>query len=148
MPSARFQLDLTADEMAAIDRWSSMAGFRTKKEFLLNAFTLFQWAAKQVMLGRTICAINEGSGEVRHLEMPALSAIAEWGVPEPLSPDERRRRMAEAGQPLSENDLRTGVQHDVDTDRSVDPGGKNGSATDVREVSSLPGRTLVDPTEA
>ena len=89
---SRYQLDLTTDEMAAIDRWSSMAGFRTKKEFLLNAFTLFQWAAKQVMAGRTICAINERSGEVRHLEMPALAAIAECAAPPPLNPEEVRRR--------------------------------------------------------
>ena len=77
--------------MRWIDRWSALAGFRTKKEFLLNAFTLFQWAAKQVMLGRTICAINERSGEIHHLAMPALAAIADYSMPPPLSAEEVRR---------------------------------------------------------
>ena len=90
---SRYQLDLTADEMAAIDRWSSMAGFRTRKEFLLNAITLFQWAAKQVMPGRTICAIDERSGEVHHLEMPALAAISECAA-------RRSTRKRGAGVPL------------------------------------------------
>jgi hypothetical protein len=138
MKLTRFQLDLSVDEMSAIDRWSSMAGFRTKKEFLVNAFTIFQWAAKQVMLGRTICAINEASGEIRHLEMPALAAIAEWGVAPTLSPEERRRRIAEPGQPLSADDFRAGVQDDAEPDRFVDTGGKNGSATDLRKESSVP----------
>ena len=58
---SRFQIDLTADELGSIERWSSMAGFRTKKEFLLNVFTMFKWAAQQVLLGRTICAMNEST---------------------------------------------------------------------------------------
>jgi hypothetical protein len=129
MPSlSRFQLDLSVDEMNSIERWSTMAGFRTKKEFLLNAFTLFQWAAKQVMLGRTICAINEGTGEVRQLEMPSLAAIAEYGAPLPLTPEERRRRMAEPGFPLSENDVRGGVKRNVEADCSMDAESKNGSS--------------------
>ncbi len=100
---SRFQLDLTASELDSIERWSSLAGFRTKKEFLLNAFTLFQWAAKQVMLGRTICAINESTGEIRHMEMPALAAIAEnYPPPTFLTPEEVRRRAAQPGRPFSE----------------------------------------------
>jgi hypothetical protein len=100
---SQFQLDLTPDELDAIERWSRFAGFRTKQEFLLNAFTLFQWAAKQVLLGRTICAMNESTGEVRHLEMPALAAIAEnYPPPTFLSPEEVRRRAAQPGRPLAE----------------------------------------------
>lgn len=99
----RFQLDLTPDELDSIGRWSGVAGFRTKKEFLLNAFTLFRWAAKQVMLGRTICAVNEATGEIRHLEMPALSAIADsYPPPALLSPEEVKRRAALPGRPLKE----------------------------------------------
>jgi len=99
---ARFQLDMTPEELSAVERWSSLAGFRTKKELLLNAFTLFKWAAQQVMLGRTICAINEATGEVRHLEMPALAAIADCAGPSPLTPEEIRRRLAQPSRPLSE----------------------------------------------
>ena len=99
---SRFQMDLTPAELDSIDRWSAVAGFRTKKDFLLNAFTLFQWAAKQVMLGRTICAMNEATGEVRHLEMPALTAIAENSPPTFLTPEESRRRAALPGRPFAE----------------------------------------------
>jgi hypothetical protein len=100
---SRFQLDLTPAELDSIERWSAFAGFRTKKEFLLNAFTLFQWAAKQVMLGRTICAMNESTGEIRHLEMPALSAIAENNPPPTfLTPEEVRRRAALPRRPFAE----------------------------------------------
>jgi len=86
----------------SIDRWSTFAGFRTKKEFLINAFTLFQWAAKQVMLGRTIWAVNEATGDLRHLEMPALAKIAEHGTPAFLSPEEVRQRLAGPTRPAAE----------------------------------------------
>jgi hypothetical protein len=99
---SRFQLDLTADEMSAIERWSKFAGFRTKREFLLNALTLFEWAAKQVMLGRTISAINEATGEVRHLELPALTAIAARTPALALTAEEVQRRLAEPRRPLAE----------------------------------------------
>jgi hypothetical protein len=118
---SRFQIDLTADELGSIERWSSMAGFRTKKEFLLNAFTMFKWAAQQVLLGRTICAMNEATGEIRHLEMPALAAIAGWGVPPRMSADEHLRRIAEAGDRLPESVFRTERERDVEAERSLDP---------------------------
>jgi hypothetical protein len=35
--------------------------------------------------------------------MPALAAIADWGVPPAVSPDERRRRLAEPSQQYSES---------------------------------------------
>jgi hypothetical protein len=95
-------MDLSRSELESIERWSDFAGFRTKREFFLNALTLFQWAAKQVMLGRTICAMNEATGEVRHLELPALGAIATKAPPVLLAPEELRRRLAEPSRPLAE----------------------------------------------
>ena len=47
------------------------------------------------------CAVNEATGEIRHLEMPALAAIADCAA-SPLSPEEVRRRLAQPGRPLSE----------------------------------------------
>jgi hypothetical protein len=99
---SRFQMDLSESELQSMERLSEFAGFRTKREFFLNAFTLFQWAAKQVMLGRTICAMDEATGEVRHLEFPALQAIAAKVPPISLSPNEVRRRLAEPSRPLAE----------------------------------------------
>jgi hypothetical protein len=121
---SRFQLDLTSEEMSAVERWSSLAGFRTKKEFLLNAFTLFKWAAQQVLLGRTICAINEATGEIRHLEMPALAAIAECADPSPLTPEEVSRRIAQPGRPLSEILAKLEREGDVQPVGAVDSGGR------------------------
>ena len=57
---SRFQMDLTSDELDLIERWSSMAGGRTKQELLLDGFTLIQWAAKQVMLGGAILRDERG----------------------------------------------------------------------------------------
>jgi hypothetical protein len=105
-----FQMDVTSDELDLIERWSSMAGCRTKQELLLSAFTLFEWAAKQVMLGRKICAMNEATGEIRHLELPALTAIADWGAPPILTQEEIRRRIAEPGFPFSESDFGFGAE--------------------------------------
>ena len=99
---SRFQMDLTPEELDSIERWSAFAGFRTKRDFFLNAFTLFQWAAKQILLGRSICAINEATGEVRHLEMPGLAVIAGKTRPTVLSMEEVLQRSAEPGRPFAE----------------------------------------------
>jgi hypothetical protein len=117
---SRFQLDMSADELDSIERWSSMAGLRTKKEFLLNAITMFKWAAQQILLGRTICAVNEATGEVRHLEMPALSAIAEYGAPPALAPEEIRRLVAEPGHPLPNDFFSAGEERNVEAGCAVD----------------------------
>jgi hypothetical protein len=99
---SRFQMDLTPEELDSIERWSAFAGFRTKRDFFLNAFTLFQWAAKQILLGRSICAVNEATGEVRHLEMPGLAAIAAKTRPTVLSGEELDRQKAGPGRPFTE----------------------------------------------
>jgi len=135
---SRFQLDLSTDELDSIDRWSSMAGFRTKKEFLLNAFTMFKWAAQQVLLGRTICAVNEATGEIRHLEMPALAAIAEYGAPPSLTIEERRRLMAEPGHALPEHVFKIRGERDVEADRSLDHEGKGRSGSHLDKEPATP----------
>jgi hypothetical protein len=135
---SRFQLDLTTEESESIERWSTMAGFRTKKEFLLNAFTMFKWAAQQIMLGRTICAVNEATGEIRHLEMPALSAIAEYGAPPLITTEERRRLMAQPGHRLPEDFFRSEGERNVEADRSLDRGGKGRSGSHLDREPATP----------
>lgn len=126
----RFQMDLSDSELDSIVRWSEFAGFRTKREFFLNAFTLFQWAAKQAILGRSICSVNEATGELRHLEMPALAKIAEHGPPTFLTPEEVRQRLAEPSRPLAEilAELKETVgeeslhgDHDQNSGKQADP---------------------------
>jgi hypothetical protein len=135
---SRFQLDLTTEESESIERWSTMAGFRTKKEFLLNAFTMFKWAAQQILLGRTICAMDEVTGEIRHLEMPALSAIREYGTPPPLALEERRRLMAQPGHALPEHVFGTGGERDVEADRSLDREGNRRSGSHLDREPAAP----------
>ena len=120
---SRFQMDLTPEELDSIERWSAFAGFRTKRDFFPNAFTLFQWAAKQILLGRSICAINETTGEVRHLDMPGLAVIASKARPTVLSSEEVRERLAEAEEPFAEFRTRTTSKEtsgDQEVDRAVE----------------------------
>ncbi len=135
---SRFQLDLSTEELEAIERWSTMAGFRTKKEFLLNAFTMFKWAAQQILLGRSICAIDEATGEIRHLEMPALAAIAEHGTPPPIGQEERRRRMAAPGYRLPEGFFTPEGKRDVKANRPLDCEGKGRPGSHVAKKPTLP----------
>jgi len=96
----RFQVDLSEDELTSIERLGSLAGLRTKKDVILNAITLFRWAAKEIMYGRTICSIDEKTQVVKQLELPALSAIVEKRVA-PMTEDEIRERMASGSRPFS-----------------------------------------------
>lgn len=99
----RFQVDLNADQMQALEFLTGMAGLRTKREFFENALTLFRWAARERMQGRTICSIDAENHQIKELEMPALSAIASRGLVVPLvSEDELRLREAQPGRPLKE----------------------------------------------
>ena len=96
----RFQVDLSEEELTSIERLGSLAGLRTKKEVILNAITLFRWAAKEIMYGRTICSIDEKTQVVKQLELPALSAIVDKRV-EPLTEDEIRDLMSTGSHPFS-----------------------------------------------
>jgi hypothetical protein len=76
------------------------------------------------MLGRSICAVNEVTGEIRHLEMPALAAIAQSGPPALLSPEEVRRRIAEPRRELKE--ILSDLEGDRDAEKAsvVESGGR------------------------
>jgi hypothetical protein len=89
----RFQIDLTEDELNSIDQLGMLAGLRTKREVVLNAMTLFRWAAKETMLGRTVCSIDEGTQRIRGLELPALTTISEKR-PNELTEAEIRERLS------------------------------------------------------
>ena len=97
----RFQIDLTVEELGSIERLGALAGLRTKKEVILNAITLFRWAAKEVLLGREICSVDEKTQSIKQLEIPALSAIVQKRV-EPLSDAQVREQIASGGRPFAE----------------------------------------------
>lgn len=92
-----------------------------KKELITNAVTLFRWATKESLSGRTICSRDEMTGEIKQLEMPALTAISD-SVPPELSPAERKRRLTEPARPLSEvlSELKEGEPHAAQVDRHLD----------------------------
>jgi hypothetical protein len=50
--TTRIQMELTDDELQAIDRIGALAGFQTKKEVVLNAITLLRWAVREIMYGK------------------------------------------------------------------------------------------------
>ena len=81
----RFQIDLTDEELNSIDRLGSLAGIRTKKDVVLNAITIFRWAAKEALMGRSICSIDETNQTVRQLELPALSVISDKRLEHPTA---------------------------------------------------------------
>lgn len=90
----RFQIDFTKDELESLDRLGKLAALRTKREVVTNALTLFKWAAKEVLLGRIICSLDETTQTVKQLELPALTAIYEAGQATP-SPAQLEARLKE-----------------------------------------------------
>ena len=73
----RFQVDLTRDELLLIDRLGQLSSLRTKKEVIANAIAFYHWAAKELLLGRTICSIDEATQKVKQYDSPAMSAMSE-----------------------------------------------------------------------
>ena len=129
----RFQVDLSEEELNSIERLGSLAGLRTKKEVILNAITLFRWAAKEIMYGRTICSIDEKTQVVKQLELPALSAILDKRVA-PMTEDEIRDRMASGSRPFSGfNNTQTG---DLGVTNSVRAAGGQGGSGSMAEGPS------------
>ena len=134
----RFQVDLSEDELNSIERLGSLAGLRTKKDVILNAITLFRWAAKEIMYGRTICSIDEKTQVVKQLELPALTAIVDKRV-EPLTEDEIRDHMATIGRKFSGFDSLESGEPNVKGDMDAGGGGQmakgmGGSPTKLQPV--------------
>ena len=98
----RFQMDLSTADMELINRLTTLAGLKTKKELLLNAVTLFKWAAQEAMYGRTVCTVSESDGKIRQLELPALSTIVEGSRQFSAEVAERSGNPLESSRPLSE----------------------------------------------
>lgn len=98
----RFQMDLSSADMELINRLATLAGLKTKKELLMNAVTLFKWAAQEAMYGRTVCTVSESDGKIRQLELPALSTIVETARQHSREAAERSGTAAETSRPLSE----------------------------------------------
>lgn len=76
MGDKRIQFDLPAETVAEWEKWMEISGLNNRRELLNNALTLFEWALKQRMEGRTIASVDEEKGFYRELSMPALDKAA------------------------------------------------------------------------
>ena len=77
METKRLQVDLTEKEHTELDRLSAHAGLRTKRDFVVNALTLFKWAANELASGRAIGSFAPGGSDIKQLEMPCLQPFKE-----------------------------------------------------------------------
>ena len=80
METKRLQVDLTEKEHTELDRLSALAGLKTKREFVINALTLFRWAANELAAGRQVGSFDPRGGPTKQLEMPCLVPFAEIAV--------------------------------------------------------------------
>ncbi|MBN9119961.1 MAG: hypothetical protein J0I06_12495 [Planctomycetes bacterium] len=77
METKRLQVDLTEKEHTEMERLAAMAGLKTKREFVVNALTLFRWAANELAAGRHVGSFAPGGGHVKQLEMPCLQPFVQ-----------------------------------------------------------------------
>lgn len=130
----RFQIDLTKEELNSIERLGTLAGLRTKKEVILNAITLFRWAAKEILSGRTICSIDERTKAIKQLELPALTAVVDKRI-EPLTDEQVQERLATGSRRFSESKLSSSGGMNVTTvlDNSSGSGVDGGLGTSTQK---------------
>lgn len=105
METKRLQVDLTEKEQAEMDRLCATAGLKTKREFVLNALTLFRWAAHEIASGRLVGSFAPGVVHVKQLEMPCLMPFAEIAAAlarQHPSPAELEARVTGPTVPISE----------------------------------------------
>ena len=76
MKTYRLQAEMTDSQMQEFDELVTASGLSTKKELLSNALMLFRWAVKERQAGRAVCSMDDSTGKIRELGMPALDNAA------------------------------------------------------------------------
>jgi hypothetical protein len=71
----RFQVEIEQAQMNQIERLQLVCGFRTKRELMNNALTLFLWMVRELITGSTILSVNEQSGSRKELSMPFFDHV-------------------------------------------------------------------------
>lgn len=71
----RIQYELSDKENAEIENLMEETGIKTKRDFINNAITLFEWAIKERKSGLIVGAIDEKNNKYKELIMPSLSSI-------------------------------------------------------------------------
>lgn len=73
----RLEIVLSKEELGALERIGSLAGFETKTEVIACGIALLRWACTETMYGRYVCSIDHSRGQIKKVELPALLAIAQ-----------------------------------------------------------------------
>lgn len=71
----RIQVDLSNEQMAMLEELMQETGISTKKDLVLNAVTLLNWAARETRDGRVIAAVDPEREAYREILLPALVAL-------------------------------------------------------------------------
>jgi hypothetical protein len=72
----RVQLELPKERLEAIDREIAALAITTRRDYVDQALTLFEWALEESKCGRKIASIDP-SGEASTLVMPVLRMPAQ-----------------------------------------------------------------------
>lgn len=78
--NSRLQVEVSAEQLAHIQALMSVCGFRTQKELINNAITMFEWAVEEVQRGNAVASFNKAGNTYEVLGMPALKAAARNGL--------------------------------------------------------------------
>lgn len=71
----RLQIEIEDARDAELERLMDECGIRTKKEFVNNALTLFEWAIRERKKGNIIAAADESGETLREVLLPALERV-------------------------------------------------------------------------
>jgi len=72
----RVQLDLAPSQMERLNWLMEVCEIETRKELMNTALSIFEWAVKEVMDGKTIASVDKQAKHFTDLVMPALADAA------------------------------------------------------------------------
>lgn len=73
----RLQVLLTQKQLRDLDDLQTRCGFSTRKEMLINALSLLDWALREKQNGACIFSINRQDKSYKELLMPFFAALRE-----------------------------------------------------------------------
>ncbi len=71
----RIQFELSEEKVKELEKLMEETGLRTKKDFLNNAITLFEWAVKERKAGHILASVDEEAEKYTEILMPSLSTV-------------------------------------------------------------------------
>lgn len=71
----RLQFEITNDRMDQLDALIDKAGFPTRAQFFNAAWSLFDWAVRELEQGHIIASMDEKAGTYKEAVIPGLAAL-------------------------------------------------------------------------